>query len=271
MAILRPDISTQYKLTKNIAVWGRYTPAYVVVHFTGGLEDSVGGQLSTYKSYLTAGSDAHYLVGAAGIWEMVDPETYCTRCSVGSPCGKKNECMVKGWGPSTYRSKLASDHAGAAGHQNCISVEICSEKAGRKICDPMDDGWYFTDDTYAKAVRLVAWICDHWGIKVSNIIMHNQITGKLCPAMWCNRDGAEAGFYKFREDVSYLMNEIDKPIANPSPAPDKTSITVAQGTYFYFRPSEHSAKVGQAQHGMTLTSTIIQNGFCCTDQGWVLK
>ena len=273
MSVKKPSITSIYRLTRNIAVWGRHSPQYLVVHFTGGLVDTPAGQLATYKSYLTAGSNAHYLVGAAGIWEMVDPETYYTRCSVGAACGKKNECNVKGWGPDTFAlAGISCSHAGIAGHQNTISVEICSAKEGRKTCDPMDNGWYFKDDTYKKAVELCAWICDKWSIKIDHIIMHNQVTGKLCPAMWCNRLGAEAGFYKFREDVSYKLNEIDRPIVSPNPEPDKTAtVTVDTGTYFYSRPRPDSARIGQAASPAAMPYTIEQNGFCCTDKGWVQK
>lgn len=272
MAISKPSIDSRYKLTSNVARWGRNRPSFLVVHFTGGLADTPAAQLLTYKSYLSAGSNAHYLVGASGIWEMVDPEQFYTRCSVGSACGVKNECKVKGWGPDTYKGSLACDHAGIAGHSNSISVEICSAKAGRRVCDPMDAGWYFTDSTYRKAVVLCAWICDHWSIKIDHIIMHNQVTGKLCPAMWCNSDGAEAGFFKFREDIAYRMNEIDRPIVSPNPEPDNTrTVEVGIGEYFYSRPKEESAKTGQARSDMTLTYSIEQNGFCCTDQGWVKR
>lgn len=272
MAISKPSVTSTYKLTQNISFWGRNRPSFLVVHFTGGLRDDYAGMLATYKSYLAAGSNAHYLVGSSGIWEMVNPELYYTKCSVGSACGKKNECKVKGWGPDTYRGKLACDHAGVAGHTNCISVEICSSKAGRKITDPMDAGWYFKDSTYKKAVELCAWICDHWSIKIDHIIMHNQITGKLCPAMWCNTDGAEAGFFQFREDIAYKMNEISRPIVSPSPEPDNTrTVSVGVGAYFYSRPKTNSARMGQAQADVILPYTTEQNGFCCTEQGWVKK
>lgn len=272
MAIKKPKVSTLYRLTQNVSTWGRNRPAFLVIHFTGSLADTQAAQLSTYKSYLAAGSNAHYLVGAAGIWEMVDPETYYTKCSVGSACGKKTVCKVKGWGITAHKGPLAGDHAGVVGHQNSISVEICSGKAGRKACDPTDDGWYFTESTYVKAVELAAWICDHWGIKTSDIVMHNQVTGKLCPAMWCNRDGAEAGFYQFRADVAYKLNELDRPIVSPSPEPDNTrTVPVSAGMYFYSRPTQASARIGQAQKDGDLNYTIEQNGFCCTEQGWVSK
>ena len=273
MPISKPDVSPSHKLVQNVSFWGRNRPEFLVVHFTGGLADTLAGQMATYKSYLAAGSNAHYLVGAAGIWEMVDPESYYTKCSVGSACGKKTECKVKGWGPDTFAlSGISCSHAGVVGHTNSISVEICSAKAGRRICDPMDAGWYFTDSTYKLAVELCAWICDHWSIKADHIVMHNQVTGKLCPAMWCNAEGAEAGFFKFRDDVAYKMNEIDRPIVSPNPEPDQTrTIAIGAGDYFYSRPAANSARVGQAQSSMVISYSIEQNGFCCTKQGWVKK
>lgn len=259
-------------LVEHIKIWGRNRPQYVVIHFTGGTSDTAAGQLFTYKSYLRDGSNAHYLVGAAGIWEMVNPKLFYCTCSVGSSCGKKNECKMPGWGPSTFRGKLCMSHAGVVGHQNSISVEICSGKKGRKISDPMDDGWYFSDHNYKLAVELVAWICDEWSIKTDHIVMHNQVTGKLCPAMWCNSTGAEQGFFKFREDVAYKMNELDRPIESPTPEPDKTgTVQVAKGAYFYARPLTSSARVGQATSDTSIEYSFEQNGFYCTEQGWVQK
>lgn len=270
MSVARPSISTMYKLTKNVAAWGKYRPEFLVVHFTGGTTDSAAGQLSTYKAYAEYGSNAHYLVGAAGIWEMVNPETHYTRCSVGSACGKKSECKVKDWGPATYKGKLSMDHAGVAGHQNCISVEICSHKVGNKSCDPMSEGWCFKQGTYQSAVLLCAWICDHWSIKTDHIIMHNQITGKLCPAMWCNRDGAEAGFLQFRQDVTYKINEMDRPIVTPNPEPSTTNtVKATAGAYYYSRPVKSSARIGQVQASTDVHYSLQQDGFYYTDKGWL--
>ena len=177
MAVSKPSISSAHKLWSNITRWGRNAPAYIVIHYTSGFSqnsDSTAGMLSAWKSYAERGSNAHYLVGKSAIWEMVNPKTHFCTYSCGSRVGKKNVCEVPGWGPSTYKGPLSMSHAGVAGHSNTINVEICSCKTGRKKCDPMDEGWYFNDETYMRAVQLVAWLCDEFGIKVTNIITHNQ-------------------------------------------------------------------------------------------------
>lgn len=271
MSVPKPTISTSHRLTSHIKLWGRNHPVFLVIHFTAGLYDTPKGQASTYQSYVDRGSNAHYLVGSDGIWEMVDPELYYCTYSCGSPVGRKNICRVPGWGPDGgYAGPLSASHAGIAGHTNTINIEICSYKMGRKRCDPTDSGWCFKDSTYAAAVELAAWICDRFSIKNENIIMHNQVTGKLCPAMWCNREGAEAGFQQFKLDVAYKMNEMDVPIENVDAPPDVTgTVAVQPGTYFFARPSERSVKVGQAPSAMSVPYDFEDNGFYYTDQGWV--
>ena len=274
MAVSKPSISSSHKLSATITRWGRNVPAYIVIHYTSGFSqnsDSTAGMLAAYKSYVERGSNAHYLVGKSAIWEMVNPKTHFCTYSCGSRVGKKNACVVPGWGPDTYKGPLSMSHAGVAGHANTINVEICSCKVGRKRCDPMDDGWYFNDETYFNAVKLVAWLCDEFGIKVSNIIMHNQITGKLCPAMWCNKAGAEAGFEAFKQNVAMILNEVeeDTPVTSPSPAPEGGVVNVAADSYFYSRPDVNAPIVGNAKETITLSYTVAKNGFYYTDSGWV--
>jgi len=49
-----------------------------------------------------------------------------------------------------------------------------------EMCHPDETG-EFTDETYASAVRLVAWLCDRYGLKPDDIIRHYDVTGKICP------------------------------------------------------------------------------------------
>ena len=265
----KPTISTAHKLWANIERWGRYSPAYIVIHFTGGFSknsDGIGGMLNVYKSYLEKGSNAHYLVGASEIWEMVNPKTHYCTYSCGSSVGKKNPCKMPGW----FGGKLAMSHAGIAGHTNTINVELCSCKAGLKRCNPNDSDWYFSDATYLNAVRLVAWLCDEFSIRVDHIIMHNQITGKLCPAMWCSPSGDENGLEQFRRDVALFINDMqeDTPVS-PSPMPEGGILNVAAGDLFYSRANESSAIIGQSPVDAQMQYTCKHNNFYYTDMGWV--
>lgn len=265
----KPTISTAHKLWSHIKRWGKNSPAYIVIHFTGGFSsnsDGPGGMLYTYKSYVERGSNAHYLVGAYEIWEMVDPKTHYCTYSCGSAVGKKNPCTLPGW----YGGKLAMSHAGIAGHSNTINVELCSCKAGMPRCNPNDPDWYFSTATYVHAVQLVAWLCEEFSIKIDHIIMHNQITGKLCPAMWCSPAGDESGLEQFRRDVAILLNDMqeDTPVS-PSPEPEQGFVNVAAGGLFHSRATEDSPIVGQSATDAQMKYTCEQNGFYYTDMGWI--
>lgn len=274
MSVKKPNISTAYKLLKNVRLWGRKSPVYIVVHFTGGFSsksDSLGGMASCYKAFMEAGSNAHYLVGRDAIWEMVNPKIFYCTYSCGSGVGRKNVCKIPGWGPSSYTGPLSMSHASVAGHSNTINIEICSCKAGKKRCDPMDDGWYFNTETYKNAVELCAWLCDEFSIKISNIIMHNQITGKLCPAMWCNRPGAEVEFNQFKQDVSAIVNDVQgsSSIETPNPEPSTDVITVPADTLFYSRPTFDAPIVFNASYDMSVEYTAQSGAFFYTSMGWV--
>lgn len=275
MSILKPKISTANKLTKNIKPWGRNYPRYVVFHFTGGFgenSDTTTGMMDSYIHMESNGSNAHYLVGRDSIWEMVNPKTYYCTYSCGASVGRQSECLIPGWGPLTYMGSLSMSHSKLAGHTNTINVEVCSCKVGTSICKPMDSGWYFTDGTYTNAVKLIAWLCQEYGIKIDNIIMHNQITGKICPAMWCNREGAEAGFSKFKEDVSSMLNGLNTSdtFKSPSPKPEGGRITIPMDSLFYSRPSMDAPIRSVAKSDMDLEYTIKEGDFYCTPKGWTM-
>lgn len=264
------NITSTHKLWAHISRWGRLTPKYLVIHFTSGIGDSADTKRAMdkiYRTYVERGSNAHYMVGRYEIWEMVNPSMYYTTYSCGSPVGKKNACKIPGWGTTAYRGPLSMSHAGLAGHTNTINVEICSCKVGPKRCNPTDDGWYFNPETYSNAVQLSAWLCEEFGIKVSDIIMHNQITGKLCPAMWCNRDGAEAQFEQFKMDVGSLLNDVET--STPPRPPAGGTVSVTAGTLFYAKPDENGIVLAMAKSDMSLSYTVKSGAFVYTDMGWV--
>lgn len=257
----------------TVTMWGRNRPAYIVVHFTGGLYDDAKAMASILSNFANAGTNAHYLVGALESWEMIDPDIYYTRVSVGSPVGKKSLCKIPGWGQDAYKGPLSASHAGIVGHSNSISVEICSRKTGMIAMRPTDLGWYFSSSTYANAVRLVAWLCDKYGIRVDHIVMHNQVTGKLCPAMWCNRDGAESGFYRFIEDVSNIVNEVapaDATYVTPDEGEQlEGTIAIPAGSTYRVRPESTATCVGIAESDSSEPYSLSSGKYYYTDKGWV--
>ena len=88
---------------------------------------------------------------------------------------------------------------GKCRNSNCINIEICSNKKNRKSLSADDTDWYFTDAELALAAELVKHLMKTYGISADHVIMHHQVTGKLCPAMWTHSEAELEGWKKFRQ------------------------------------------------------------------------
>ena len=94
----------------------------------------------------------------------------------------------------------------------CVPVdEVAYASAGRnadtlsiELCHPDDTG-QFTDETYASAVRLTAWLCKQYRLGSGDLLRHFDVTGKECPRYFVhNEDAWEA----FKADVA---SELEQP------------------------------------------------------------
>jgi len=66
-----------------------------------------------------------------------------------------------------------------------------------EVCHPDDTG-KFTDESYAAAVRLTAWLCERYGLDSNDVIRHFDVQGKECPRYFVlNEDAWE----RFKADV----------------------------------------------------------------------
>jgi N-acetylmuramoyl-L-alanine amidase CwlA len=85
-------------------------------------------------------------------------------------------------------------YASNARNADTLSIELCHP----------DDTGKFTDETYAAAVRLTAWLCNAYGITADSIIRHYDVQGKECPRYFvANEDAWEA----FKADVAKEMQQ----------------------------------------------------------------
>jgi len=67
-----------------------------------------------------------------------------------------------------------------------------------ELCHPDETG-KFTDETYASAVRLTAWLCGQYGLTSDDVIRHYDITGKDCPKYFVENEDA---WVQFKADVA---------------------------------------------------------------------
>ena len=106
-----------------------------------------------------------------------------------------------GAGGAKYTKMSTSEggkYYGVCRNSNCINIEICSNKKNRKSLSADDTDWYFTDAELALAAELVKHLMKTYGISADHVIMHHQVTGKLCPAMWTHTEAELVGWRKFQ-------------------------------------------------------------------------
>ena len=249
-------------------------PEYVVIHFTGS-GGKGGSALGVYREWLkreqSKRCNTHYIVDATGIYEGVDPKKYGCLAATGSKPSEEHISFFPG-------SKLACSHLGIAGNFNTINIEACSAKrspVSRRRNAYMDDDFYFPDETYKSLVALAAWLLDDFGIPLNNLIMHHQITGKLCPAMWCNSEDAFAQWDAFKHDVAQVLNKA--PTADELPPPTGASsegggstgtIFVKKGTPYYM-DAAGTIMLGYILSDRNLRYTAIKGDMYYTDEGYI--
>lgn len=88
-------------------------------------------------------------------------------------------------------------HATNERNPDTISVEVCHpDETGR-----------FSEKTYESLVRLLAWLCDRYGLTEENLIRHYDVTGKLCPRYYVEHPEA---WEALRQDVKAERQSHDR-------------------------------------------------------------
>ena len=132
---------------------GKNTPKYIVVHYTAN-----SGTTATAKSNANyfANTDreasAHYIVDEGDTVYCCVPPT-----NAAWAVGDSGKGRLKG----------------IVTNFNSISVETVSHSNAY--------GYYIPDKTIANAVELIRSLMREYGIPISNVVRHYDITGKLCP------------------------------------------------------------------------------------------
>lgn len=75
-----------------------------------------------------------------------------------------------------------------------------------ELCHPDDTG-KFTDETYASAVRLTAWLCSSFNIDAQDLIRHYDVTGKICPKYFVENEDA---WETFKSDVAQATQQLNQ-------------------------------------------------------------
>lgn len=181
---------TKCTSTANTTVCSRQ-PEYLVIHYTAGTSSAPGHALSTAKYFAKSSTkaSADFIVDDGTIVQY-NPDPAARYCwAVG---GKKYPSMSTSLGGKYY---------GTACNQNSIHIEMCSNKKNTKSLNAADHDWYLTDATLQNAIELARYLMQTYQIPVERVIMHHQVTGKICPNPFCVDEKALGNWYRFLEQL----------------------------------------------------------------------
>lgn len=176
---------------------GRRTtaPQWLVIHYTASTQSRKGQARNIAAMFARPATQASadYIVDDA-------------ECVQYNPNPSVYYCWAVGDTDASRTNALAAKYKGKATNGNCISIEMCSTKRdGGKHYSATDTDWYFTDAVINNAVELARWLMAAYGIDIDHVIMHNMVSGKLCPAMWSQSRAAVAGWYDFLDRLEDNM------------------------------------------------------------------
>jgi len=182
------------------------TIKYIVLHYTAGLTSKAGSALNVAKMF--AKSDRQ-----ASADYIVDDETIV---QYNPDVKNRHTWAVGGTKYKTMTTTLGGKCYTQCSNRNSISIEMCSNKIDKLSMNATDADWYFTEKTLNNALELTVYLVKLYKIPISNIIMHHEVTGKICPNPWCLNEGRLSGYYTFIKRVQEQINPIkdkgDKPV-----------------------------------------------------------
>lgn len=171
---------------------------YIVIHYTAGITSRPGTAKSNARYFAkeTTKASADFIVDDENIVQY-NPDIknrYCWHC-----------------GGSKYKTKGGSLYK-VCTSANSIGVEMCSTNSAKKVTNPNDANWYFTDAVIDNCVELTKKLMKEYDIKPDHVIRHYDVNGKLCP-----------GIIGWNEDTNDISKWQDF-IVRVSPVPEETVI-----------------------------------------------
>ena len=173
---------------------------YIVIHYTAGTNSKKGKALEIAKMFATSNREA-----SADF--IVDDETIVQY----NPDPKEYYCYAVGGAkyPNPC-SNLGGRLHGIATNKNCVNIELCSSKKNTKSLNATDEDWYFTDKVIQNGLELVRYLMELYNIPIDNVIMHHEVTGKICPNPFCINSDAIGQWKLFKIAITEKLKYKNK-------------------------------------------------------------
>ncbi len=165
---------------------------YIVLHYTAGTSSKAGIAQNTanYFATTTTQASADFIVDDENIVQYN---------------GDLNNRYCWAVGGSKYTKKYTSESAkfyGICKNSNSISIEMCSNKTNTNKLNAEDTDWYLTEATINNAVELAKYLMKTYNIDADHVIMHHNVTGKVCPNPWCVNESRLIDWKKFKNRLT---------------------------------------------------------------------
>lgn len=172
---------------------------YIVIHYTAGTISKRGSALNiaNYFKNSTSEGSADYVVDDETVYLCNSDIKNYYSWAVG---GSKYVSMSTTEGGKYY---------GKCTNKNSISIEICSNKTNKNSLFATDTDWYFTDSALRLAAELTRKLMSDYNIPLERVIMHHQVTGKICPNPFCVNQQSLSNWNSFKNLITTISEEED--------------------------------------------------------------
>lgn len=187
------QIVSHYAVTNTTPLKNRDIK-YIVVHYTAGTTSKSGSALSLARWIENGANPAN----PTSCDYIVDDSTIV---QYNSDIKNRYSWGVGGNKYPSPSTSIGGRLYGIATNKNCINIEVCSNKKNPKSLQATDTDWYFTDAELNNLEDLIKYLMQVYSIPLDRVIMHHEVTGKLCPAMWTHSEKELDGWYKFKETI----------------------------------------------------------------------
>lgn len=234
---------TNYFGTTNTTALANRTIAWIVCHYTAGTTSKKGSALNLASCYkagsLVASSD--FTVDDATVIQYNRDIKNRYTWGVG---GKRYPSMSTSLGGRYY---------GICTNKNCINIEVCSNKVNRKSLEVTDTDWYFTDSELDLTAQLIAKLMKDYNIDIDHVIMHHEVTGKWCPAMWTQNESQLVNWYNFKKKVESYYGSSSSSSSNSG---SSSGTTEKPGTYEVVKEIKGYSTAADALAGVNAKTTL---------------
>ena len=166
---------------------GNRTPEdviFIVVHYDAGKKATARNNVDAFTHLLT-GTSAHYFVDENEVAMSVLPRHKAQHC-----------------GGERYNNGAPAPFHGKCTNSNSIGVELCSDFVNGK--------YYITKATEDRGAEFVADLMKEWGVPLSRVVRHYDVTGKHCPMPYVEEKAWDT--FKAKVWAAYNREAIEKEV-----------------------------------------------------------